>query len=373
MRRAATIVSGTQDPGIPGAPPGMAAAVQPTYAPQQAYAPQQIFVPSAPAAATNLAPTTLTVPQGYAPSQVPQGYAPTTLTVPQGYAPTQVPQGYAPAQVPQGYAPTTLTVPQGYAPGQVPQSATPSVLLAGSQAQAPAPMNNNTGLPLQVQHRGQTIPTISAVGVSTILSEGYERLPQNPNGLSYPGMIRYATISDESSLLHAISTQLFLDYRTTTSNVGEVPFQVRATRERRNQLAEMLDKPHKAGDGKVTYYQSLDDGEIEKLGRTDKRFSLEGMKQKLLSKEHIGIEFLHYISSFYDVDIYVINLPTIDVHTLNINDYTLFYKSRKRSLVIGMIGNHFEAIGIEVGPNMTAACFKPTNPFVLAIRKRLGV
>ena len=221
------------------------------------------------------------------------------------------------------------------------------------------------------------------IGVSHILHQGIERLVPNPQGLNFPGLVRLATINDGSSLLHAVSNGILLNYRTIGNKPGQAAEQANWIRTFRNDLADYLDKPHFNGNGKVSFYQALEDGHLPELSKRYPQYSLENMVKKLKSNEPFDLNmkqnepndspFLQYLSEFTKADIYIVDLQKMDVNNLGITDYSLYYKSRPQSVVVGMLGTHFESIGVEIAPNSHNITFKPDNQLIRVIQRRLGM
>ena len=201
------------------------------------------------------------------------------------------------------------------------------------------------------------------------LTQGVERLPLK-GPFSYPGLVRMATLKGSSSLLHAIANSAYVNYRKGTLTDGKVVSQTDWVKELRSTLAKYLREPHSKSGGQVSYYNSLFGGDIVNIAKTNPEYRLENMEKKLRSDENIGVEFIHYIAEFLDLDIYVIDLAIMDIYNYGANDFSLYLKGRT-SVVVGYINDHFETIAIKRSPQTYDMPFFPDNKLIVKIKARL--
>lgn len=211
--------------------------------------------------------------------------------------------------------------------------------------------------------------------VKTILTQGVEKLPliNDPYHFSFPGLVRIATLADESSLLHAIANALYLNYRQGMYNDGTKVSQTDWVKTLRKDLAAALTEKHPSSNGKSSYYDSLS---------LAKDYKLEDIVNYFNSNKVLNLDFLEYICQFLKADIYVIDLVTMKVINTDIDQYS-HYDGNKTSIVIGLIDliesksnlpiYHFETIAVEVTMRKYPMPFKPDNPLIIKIKQQLGL
>ena len=213
------------------------------------------------------------------------------------------------------------------------------------------------------------LPQGSEFFITEALTQGSERLPTG-GPFSYPKLVRLATLMDSSSLLHAIVNSTMVNYRQGILTDGKVVSQTEWIRVFRNTLATYLRKPHPKSGGKVTYYESLFTGKVDEVAAKIPEYKLEAMEKVLSPDAYIGVEFIHYISEFLDIDVYIIDLAIMDVFDYRVEDLSVYHKGRK-SVVIGYINKHFESIAIEEQPKIYSMPFIPDNKLIIKLRGRL--
>lgn len=201
-----------------------------------------------------------------------------------------------------------------------------------------------------------------------LINKQTERYPQG-GPFYYPGLIRFYTYTDGSSFLHAISNSMHDFYRSGVMKDGRTVDRHHFVRDLRKELSEELAKPaNKQNPNSAIYYELLSRGQLREQAINMPEYSLEHMQRTLDSEEHLGLLFLEFFSTIFDVDIYIINLKKLDLYITGKDD-RLYYKNRK-SIIIGYIDNHFESMGVQIGHNKYFTLFDPKFPLITKIWER---
>lgn len=206
----------------------------------------------------------------------------------------------------------------------------------------------------------------------------YEKIPdQGP--FYYPGLIRFYNIPDNNSLLRAILNASFIPYRTGIKD-GKPYDRDKLIYELRIELSNKLSAPigtdlkilsqtkgsrHLPSEN-LTYYDMLSRGGFIEMSRRNHEYSLSNMKKYLESDAPLGLLYLEFLSNALDIDIYIIDLLRLDIYIPGKDAY--FFKDRN-SVVLGMIDDHFETLGIKKGKKINTY-FTHDAPFIDAIWKR---
>lgn len=90
------------------------------------------------------------------------------------------------------------------------------------------------------------------------------------------------------------------------------------------------------------YYTQLSKGNLAILGETCTQYSVDTLQKVLRSNDMVGHEFLEYVSTLLDINIYIIFNK--DVYPLG-KDLDIYYKNRS-CIVLYYSNSHFQSIGI---------------------------
>lgn len=189
-----------------------------------------------------------------------------------------------------------------------------------------------------------------------------EVMPLNWQGdFKYPNMVRIRTIADGSCYFHAIIKAIFKPYVVGYLD-GQPLNRYEFIKELRKDLADHLDY----------HYDNLARGSFKKDSEHMKELSLESMKNILKSNtEPVNELFDEYISNILDKDIYVLDAKTQDVYMHPDRNSGLLYKNRKSVVILDLHG-HYELVGLS-NSGVIRTHFMPNDPFILYIKRRLGI
>jgi hypothetical protein len=195
--------------------------------------------------------------------------------------------------------------------------------------------------------------------------EAREILPEG-GPFSYPKLYRWKT-HIEGSLIHAILNAIWLPYQKGIFEDKALD-RIRFVRELRAQLAERLGQPIN-GSNSSTYYELLLKGNIAEEARNKPELTLERMKTVLRTENFLGEIFLEYLSDYFNLDIYIIDLRSMEVILSRIEDSLLFKRTRE-SIILGFINNHYELISVKVSETEFPTVFAPTASVIRKIWAR---
>lgn len=201
--------------------------------------------------------------------------------------------------------------------------------------------------------------------IKDICSEAREVLPEG-GPFSYPKLYRWKT-NIEGSIIHAILNASWKPYQSGIFE-GKALDRIQFVRELREQLADRLGQPVN-GPNSSTYYQLLLRGNIAEEARQRPELSVERMKVVLRTENFLGEIFLEYLSNYFDLDIYIIDLKSMEIMLSRIEDSLLFTRTRN-SIILGFINNHYELISVKTGEKDYPALFTPTAPIIRKLWQR---
>jgi len=136
---------------------------------------------------------------------------------------------------------------------------------------------------------------------------------------------------DGSCFFHSILLALSNTYRNYPLSSNENKKYVQKIR---TKLANRLDE----------YYFLLGNGKFLEFSEYVPEFSLNEMRETLLSKE-IGYGYIEYISLILNIDIYVLNNESQNIYVSD--ESKLAVTDKESSIILNFIGrNHYEIIGI---------------------------
>lgn len=181
------------------------------------------------------------------------------------------------------------------------------------------------------------------------------------NDFQYPKMCRIRTELNGSSFFHALAKSYNIPYIVGHTSDGDIAInRTSFIKNMRNNLASTLEM----------YYQTLFNGKIAEMGQVLPEFSFENMKNVLESNQPISIFYNEYISNVIDKDIYLLDAKNQDVLKIKNNDLDILYKGRK-SIVILILDQHCELIGIQSKDNFIKTIFNHDDEFIRYIYARL--
>lgn len=201
--------------------------------------------------------------------------------------------------------------------------------------------------------------------VVDLCSKAREVLPEG-GPFSYPNLYRWKT-HIEGSLIHAILNATWKPYRDGVYE-GKSLDRINVVRELRSLLADRLGQLAN-GPNSSNYYQLLSKGGFVEKAKTEPEFSLEKMKLALRTASFLGEIFLEYLSNYFNIDIFVINLKTMEVTLTQTEDYLLFTRSRD-CVILGFINNHYELISVKVSDKEWPTIFSPQAPIIRKLWQR---
>ncbi|PCJ29225.1 MAG: hypothetical protein COA94_02080 [Rickettsiales bacterium] len=182
---------------------------------------------------------------------------------------------------------------------------------------------------------------------------------------------RLKTIGDGSCFFHALSLSYYLPYISNISNgtkFNRRQFVKDLRLDLSNRLASKVDKFDK---NSKTFYEYLSRGKLHEMSLVLDKYKLYNMQEELKSNSPVDNTYNEFISEILDKDIYLIDIAKMDVYITG-NDMDLLYKGRD-SIVIGIIGNHYELIGTMNNLGIMSTLFSSENKFISDIKNRMKI
>lgn len=183
-------------------------------------------------------------------------------------------------------------------------------------------------------------------------------------------LIRIRTDMDGSCFFHALAKAYFKPY--IVGKINNEPFNRKEfIKNLRKDLAKTLALKVDLEDPESkTYYQTLSNGEFEKISGTMPKYSLKHMQKELANSEKpVSNIYNEFISDQLNLDIYILNAKTKDVYMTG-SDNSLLYKNR-RSIVVLYLPGHYELIGTMDKDNNIETIFSPKSKFIKKIKERM--
>jgi len=184
-------------------------------------------------------------------------------------------------------------------------------------------------------------------------------------------LIRIRTEMDGSCFFHSLAKAYFKPY--IVGKIGDKVFNRKEfVHNLRKDLSKTLGlKIEPENSNSKTYYQTLANGELEKISKELTEYSLENMQKELESfSTPISNIYNEFISNQLELDIYILDLVKKDVYMTGTEDH-LLYKNRKSVVVLYMPG-HYELIGLIHKNKNVETLFSPDSALILQIRKRMN-
>lgn len=191
---------------------------------------------------------------------------------------------------------------------------------------------------------------------------GYHTLNFMENGFKqWSNLVRIVTLGDGSCLLHAIVNGYYLPYRTSTNKQQTLQVLIATLRKEMAQKLSMIDS--KQGEGKLTYYQTINNGYLPESSKSVPEFTLENMVRCLDSNQSLGTGYLDLISRLLNRDLYILSELTQDLY---LTDELPYLITGKRSAVIIYWNgaNHYELVALKNSQGTFDTHFKATNPLI---------
>lgn len=191
---------------------------------------------------------------------------------------------------------------------------------------------------------------------------GYRILNFTENGFKHwPMLVRIETLGDGSCLLHAIVNGYYLPYRTSSDKQGTLQVLIGSLRKEMSQKLSMIDAEH--GDGKLTYYQTINNGYMPESSKQTPEFTLDNMMHCLDSSQSLGTGYLDLISRLLNKDLYIISQQTQDLYVTHELPYIV--TGKRSAVVIYWDGlGHYELVALKNSQGTFDTYFKPTNPLI---------
>lgn len=176
-------------------------------------------------------------------------------------------------------------------------------------------------------------------------------------------LVRIQTITrDNSALLHAVLNAFFTSYRTGRHN-GAVIDRVELVQNFRLSLAKRLTEPIKGSS--YTVYDCLSKGRYKQLSQTIKAYEINALYNQLLDPTFfIDDTYLELIANEIGKNIYIVD-STNGMLFVKDEEYDIFYKRERDSIVLLAFPNHFELLGVyDEKEEIVYTLFKPTNEWI---------
>ena len=193
----------------------------------------------------------------------------------------------------------------------------------------------------------------------------------NSEKLNYENMVKLDTHHDFSSILHAILKGYSSVYITSTYNGKRIDRCEYIDRLRKDFATKLPQPSILTNLSSPTNYQLLVNTFRE--GSFFSSYTMEQLISRLNSNEFMGDEYLFHISELLGKDVYVLDEITEDVYE-TVSKSKDLHKDRN-SIVIAYAKNinKFSLVGILNARGEIETYFKPGNPFIVAIKKRISI
>lgn len=192
-------------------------------------------------------------------------------------------------------------------------------------------------------------------------------LPEN-GPFSYPGLTRFYTYK-ESSLIHAILNATWEPYHNGDVDGESFDRQI-LVRDLRKKLSFLLRSPIDPSKPKgPTHYDKLLNGCLRERAKKHKDCTLDRLCAILDSDLFLGHVFIEFLSNYFNIDIYILDLKSMDIYTTGGMDDHMYYKARD-SIIVGFVKNHYDLIGVKTSKDDYATLFHNESPFIRKIWER---
>lgn len=189
------------------------------------------------------------------------------------------------------------------------------------------------------------------------------------NRFYYPDMVGLKTITDGSCFFHAIVKAYFIPYITGNSDGTSFNRQDYIKGLRRDLANKLGERVNPLQPNSSIYYDTLSRGQLRNMSLSVKEYSLENLQSLLNSNNHVGNEFLEFVSDQLGKDIYILDLIQHDVYILGMDD-DILYKERD-SIVLLYRPSHYDLVGIKSNDGVKTL-FASHHPFIQSIRDRMN-
>lgn len=183
----------------------------------------------------------------------------------------------------------------------------------------------------------------------------------------YPNLVRIRSEMDGSCLFHSILGAYHKGYR-----LGQIDGKSVSKREivskLRKELSEHLDKKVTGTD--KTYYETLGNGEVSKLGKKNPNYTLTSLVSLMNSNSPLSDIFNQMISDILDLDIYILDMKNQNVYK-QASDINIMYKNRKSIVILYLEDpGHYETIGV-IQDDKIKTLFSPSHDLITTIKENL--
>ena|SRR5579871_2491735 len=199
----------------------------------------------------------------------------------------------------------------------------------------------------------------------------YRLLEGWKNGYDKFVVVSIPSPGDGSCFIHSFLNAFYINYRLQKDSNNKYISRKEIVNRLRLRLADRLGSPSDPlfPDG-PTIYDTLGNGEIKKMAKDNKEYTIDSLIKQLRSGGFIGYEFLEFFANEYSKDIYVLDDKKKDIYMLG-HDTNLF-KDRDSVVILFTGGNHFELIGV-IDNGKIVTHFTTNNEFIQLLRQRISI
>lgn len=183
-------------------------------------------------------------------------------------------------------------------------------------------------------------------------------------GYSDFDIYRHMAPGDGHCLIHSVAFACYLPYSTGRLD-GKAVDRNKIVKKFRSDMARRLDRID-IYTGK-TFYDTINNGALAELGKADPEYySLQSLKNLLLSEKYLGPEIITILESILELNIYVLDVRHHDV--VQRDDK----KKYEYSIVIYYSDHHYDCVSRRVGDDgKFIRLFKRDDSFIQFLETRM--
>jgi len=190
-----------------------------------------------------------------------------------------------------------------------------------------------------------------------------ESKPLKLNFTNTHNLVVIPTIGDGNCYFHSVLRAFNKDYIN-----AKTPFdRINLARTFRNALADRLSEVDPITGN--TYYSGLNNGTFSNLSSGVKEYSLDALRNELLSSLPVDNSYQELISNSINKDIYIIDGETMDMYNIGAS-FNLYYKGRN-SIILFYLNGHYEVVGVKRSDGSIDTIFTPEHLLIQACREKL--
>ena len=184
----------------------------------------------------------------------------------------------------------------------------------------------------------------------------------------YP-VVRIGALADNNCFLHSVCKAYNPEYQTN----ADISFRMSYVQKLRYALAEALTLEDPEDEKGRTFYETVGNGELYKLGKSYtmnigrkeeiEDFSLKGIKSLLEGTSFLGDEIYALVGQVLGIDIYIVRSNKYDIYK---HIDFIYNKRDQMGIVIHGDGIHYETIGVRT-PKGIQTIFYKDDPFLKAL------